>query len=129
MEDFVSFELAKKLEEKGFPQHWSDDDYITENEEYECHFEVGTHYNRCFIPEHLPTIAAPTISQVLKWLRKNHNLHISIKPYSCEDGLMWMYEIRRFSPVIVCVVANKTGFQEPEQAALAGIEYVIDNLI
>ena len=127
--EFVGFELAKKLEEKGFPQHWSDDDYITENEEYECHFEVGTHYNRCFIPEHLPTIAAPTISQVLKWLRENYKLHISTKPYPCEDGLMWMFEIRKFSSVLVCVVANKTGFQEPEIATLAGIDYVLDNLI
>jgi hypothetical protein len=127
--EFVGFELAKKLEEKGFPQHWSDDDYVTENEEYECHFEVGTHYNRCFIPEHLPTIAAPTISQVLKWLRENHKLHISTKPYPCEDGLMWLYEIRNFSSVLVCVVANKTGFQEPELASLSGIDYVLDNLI
>lgn len=127
--EFVGFELAKKLEEKGFPQHWSDDDYITENEGYECHFEVGTHYNRCLIPEHLPTIAAPTISQVLKWLRENHKLHISTKPYPCEDGLMWLYEVRKFSSVLVCVVANKTGFQEPEIATLAGVEYVLDNLI
>lgn len=127
--EFVGFELAKKLEEKGFPQHWSDDDYITENKEYECHFEVGTHYNRCFIPEHLPTIAAPTISQVLKWLRENHKLHISTKPYHSEDGLMWLYEIRKFSSVLVCVIANKTGFQEPEIATLAGIDYVLDNLI
>lgn len=74
-------------------------------------------------------VDAPTISQVLKWLRENHNLHISTKPYPCEDGLMWMYEVRKFSSVLVCVVANKTGFQEPEQAALAGIDYVLDNLI
>lgn len=127
--EFVGFELAKKLEEKGFPQHWSDDDYITENEECECHFEVGTHYNRWFIPEHLPTIAAPTISQVLKWLRENYKLHISTKPYPCEDGLMWMYEVRKFSSVLVCVVANKTGFQEPELATFAGIDDVLDNLI
>lgn len=25
--DFVTFEIAKKLKEKGFPQHWSDQHY------------------------------------------------------------------------------------------------------
>ena len=77
----------------------------------------------------MPTIAAPTISQVLKWLRENYKLHISTKPYPCEDGLMWMYEVRKFSSVLVCVVANKTGFQEPELATFAGIDDVLDNLI
>ena len=32
MEDFVTFEIAKKLKEKKFPQHWSNDDYIVEND-------------------------------------------------------------------------------------------------
>lgn len=40
MGDFGTFDLAKKLKEKGFPQHWSDNDYIVENE-YEDNFEIG----------------------------------------------------------------------------------------
>ena len=128
MEDFVNFELAKKLKEKGYPQHWSDNDYIVENE-YEDNFEIGAYYDRCLIPEHIVTIAAPTISQVLKWLRDKFFLHISQKPYACKDGLMWMYEIRKFNKRIVFVIANKTGFIKEEEALLAGIEYVLDNLI
>ena len=60
-----------------------------------------------------------------KWLRNTHNLHISTKPYPCEDGLMWMYEIRRFTPYLVCVIKNKTGFREAEEALSEGIKEAV----
>lgn len=111
MEDFVSFEIAKKLKEKGFDWETSD---VYERNTIACRYE---------------DYPKPTISQVLNWLREEFSLHISQKPYACKDGLLWMYEIRKFNKRIVFVIANKTGFVEEEQAALAGIEYVIDNLI
>jgi hypothetical protein len=122
-EDFVPYELAEKLKEKGF--------------DYPCitHYDINKKLKvvvREPIFWHSDVLSytdAPTISQVLKWLGEKLQIHISTKPYPCEDGLMWLYEVRKFSSVLVCVVANKTGFQEPEQAALVGIEYVLDNLI
>ena len=60
-----------------------------------------------------------------KWLRNTHNLHISTKPYPNEGGLMWMFEIRRFTPYLVCVIKNKTGFKEAEEALLEGIKEAI----
>ena len=128
--EFVGFELAKKLKEKGFPQHWSDDDYITENEECECHFEVGVHYNRCFIPEHLPTIAAPTISQVLKWLREEKKLHIEIYMYhNCYLWEIYNTEIYDVDFTQKSEKYSEIEYTSYEDAALAGIEYVLDNLI
>lgn len=128
MEDFVTFEIAKKLKEKGFPQHITEDAYIIDNDE-EDKYQIGDRLPIPLIPDYMNDIAAPTISQVLKWFRKKYSIHISTKPYSCEDGLMWLYEIRKFSKYIIAVVANKTGFTEEEQAALAGIEYVLENII
>ncbi len=127
MEDFITYELAVKLKEKGFRKpcilYYNSD-------------KVRTWFNepdiaKNFIPTTLGNddVLAPTISQVLKWLRDKFFLHISQKPYSCEDGLMWMYEIRKFNKYIIFVIANKTGFVKEEQATLAGIEYVLDNLI
>ena len=122
MEDFVSFELAKKLKEKGF--NWTCSHYYrTKSKDLFMIFHREDWSN---IEER---INAPTRSQVLKWLRDKFFLHISQKPYPCEDGLMWMYEIRKFDKHIVFVIANKTGFVEEEEASLAGIEYVIKNLI
>ena len=60
-----------------------------------------------------------------KWLRNTHNLHISTKPYPCEDGLMWMYEIRRFTQYLVCVIKNKTGFKNEEDALSEGAREAI----
>lgn len=128
MEDFVTFEIAKKLKEKGFPQHITEDAYIIDNDE-EDKYQIGDRLPIPLIPDYMNDIAAPTISQVLKWFRKKYSIHISTKPYSCEDGLMWLYEIRKFNKNIVFVMANKTGFVEEEQASIAGIEYVLDNLI
>ena len=133
MEDFVTFDLAKKLKEKGFPQHWSDNDYIVENE-YEDNFEIGCYYNRCFIPEHIVTIAAPTIYQVLKWLREEKRIHICIDIY--DDG--WFFDIASFHKEDTGVYEIKLPYMSSnvtpvyhsfEQAALAGIEYAIDNLM
>lgn len=124
MEDFVSFKIAKKLKKKKFPQHWSNDDYIVEND-YEDAFEVGCHYDRCFIPEHLPTIAAPTISQVLKWLRKEKKIHL----YIDIDDKGWFFEIKYLKTFKV-LNPNLIGrYDTYEEAALAGIEYILDNLI
>ena len=60
-----------------------------------------------------------------KWLRNTHNLHISTKPYPNEGGLMWMFEIRRFTPYLVCVIKNKTGFREAEEALLEGVREAV----
>lgn len=133
-EDIIPFEIAKKLKEKGFREECF--------ARYDCndtaYFEINS-YNQdtenvfyCYNnDEDLSQfyIDAPSISQVLKWLRDEFFFHISQKPYPCEDGLMWMYEIRKFNKYIVFVIANKTGFVEEEEASLVGIKYVLDNLI
>lgn len=121
IEDFAPFELAVKLKEKGFD--CSCIGHYVNNQLYIAHYLNAFHSDKD------ESLDAPTISQVLKWLRDKFFLHISQKPYPCEDGLMWMYEIRKFNKNIVFVIANKTGFVEEEQAAIAGIEYVLDNLI
>lgn len=74
-------------------------------------------------------IDAPTISQVLKWLRKEKKIFICID--LLESG--YCYDIQK--NVVINntefdfdVVMLMTGCYETyELAALAGIEYVIDN--
>jgi hypothetical protein len=139
MEDFVPFELAVKLKEKGFKEkciayYWEkiNEDtpsFVVEDnmpEDGICILDLISEHNKA---EWSPFIDAPIISQVLKHLRNKYLIHIFTKPYPCEDGIMWMYEIREFSKYISVVVANKTGFIKEEQAAIAGIEYVLDKLI
>ena len=120
-EDFVPFELAVKLKEKGF--NYPCIGHYFNNQLYIAHYQNAFHSDKN------ETFDAPAISQVLKWLRERYFIHISTKPYPCEDGIMWAYEIRKFSEYISAVVAKKAGFIKEEQAAVAGIECVLDNLI
>ena len=66
MEDFVTFEIAKKLKEKGFPQIT----FGNYNMQSACYIEDGRFYENGCITEVSRAYTAPTISQVLKWLRK-----------------------------------------------------------
>lgn len=125
MSDFVNFKLAQKLKEKGFS--------LEKTEIYSKFDSDGLFHPQLYF-NYIETmdcdeIIAPTISQVLKWLRDKFFLHISQKPYPCEDGLMWMYEIRKINKYIVFVVVNKTGFVTEEEASVASIKYSLDNLI
>ena len=136
--EFVNFKISKKLKEKGFTCNYPFAMYnelgdfhplYTSCEEtlVNCMFGNRGYYDYDDFDE--ADCIAPTISQVLKWLREQHSIHISTKPYPCEDGAMWLYEIRKFNKYISIVAANKTGFIREEESALAGIEYVLDNLI
>jgi hypothetical protein len=117
MEDLVTYQMSKKLKEKGFP--------ITGK-------EIIYEGNGVFIP-------TPTFYQVLKWMREEKKLHVepcvisreevefapkytywSFGIMSIEGGYFIYQEYHKF---------NDDKFDSYEDAALAGIEYVLDNLI
>ena len=127
--DFVTFEIAKKLKEKGF--------------DYKC---IAYYYGGradVSIASLLPKdhnrsdslyrkTSAPTIAQVLKWLREEKLILIGLFPiqeYGGDEMVEWCANIYKTD--------NKSGlswkktlyYQSYEAAALAGIEYVLDNLI
>lgn len=125
--DFVSFELAKKLKEKGFPQHWSDQHYVLENEYEDDFFEVGAKYPVEVIYDYIPTIAAPTIAQVLKWLREKKNIEV-VASFSYGNKV-WGYQVGDMTLFEDSILSYDYSFPTYEEAALAGIEYVLNNLI
>lgn len=123
MSEFVNFNIGKKLKEKGFPQHMCDDGYITEEDEK---YDIGDKEMIWLIPDYLPYIAAPIVSQVMKWLRDEKGIHITI--CVCGDG--WFYEVINISSGKSLVEDYEDDMiQSYEEAAIAGIEYVLDNLI
>ncbi len=124
--DFLDFNLAEKLKEKGFPQHWSDQHYILENEYEDDFFEVGAKYPVEVIYDYIPTIAAPTISQVLKWLREEKKIYLELVIVVDTDYMCDIYKID--ARPIECL-GSTAYFKTYEQAAIAGIEYTLDNLI
>lgn len=130
MEDFVTFEIAKKLKEKGFTQGFnisgckfvfSDENTIKRIS------DIGAYESEYFGIN----IPCPAISQVLKWLREEKNIHVvvDIEPrgyifivnYNITTNFNDKYEFDYY---------NSWGcYCDYKQAALAGIEYVLANLI
>lgn len=125
MKDIVPFELAKKLKEKGYPQRtFGDYDMIGST-----YFEDGRYYKDGCICNKNDAYTAPQIHQVLKWLREEKKLHIELWTVG-KKPIKWCHTITTLSHV-----GEKQGWSSGkrgdsyEAAALAGIEYVLDNLI
>ena len=136
-EDFVPFELAKKLKEKGFNEPCFA--YYTNNEplyfNYSC--KAGECYSSCLLSHNsMPKDSvsgkfadSPTISQVLKWLREKKGILIAIdvfKDYTSEL-VGWGYNIVLIDKYEVC--HHCCNFDNYEQSAIAGIEYALDNIL
>lgn len=126
MEDFVTFEIAKKLKEKGFPQRtFSKYDMIGP-----CYIEDGRFYEKGCITEVERAYTALTISQVLKWLREEKKLFIEI--YMYYNTYMWeVYNTEIYNSDLTQKSEGYSArkYASYELAALAGIEYVLDSLI
>jgi hypothetical protein len=141
--DFVDFNLAKRLKEKGFnvpciyaycekggwnmyTQKHEPITYIlrTNGNPFGTYY-TGKNWNKEYTTnKNKIQCSAPTISQILKWLREEKKLHIVI-PASFDEGYWW--EVRDFNREIS--EYSDIEYTSYEEATLAGIEYVLDNLI
>lgn len=128
-EDFVSIDLAKKLKEKGFKEeclcHYISNDIVYNIESPIANNQMWFCHNKYDNIWHRDNIDAPTISQVLKWLREEKRIAINIEfvPHVWQYHIFDMSFEDRFKP------CGKTFYEKYEEAAVAGIEYVLDNLI
>lgn len=123
MEDFVNFEIAKKLKEKGFDEAC----YNYYEPLKHCLSELKTQFTNKE-GEYYGIITAPTISQVLKWLREKKGWIIVVRLYST-NGWYWFIQDKNGELKSSHLASCDDCFATYEQAAIAGIEYAIDNLI
>lgn len=127
MEDFVTFEIAKKLKDLGFniPFFFF---YRTDDDDKFIHHAMVNNpliYGESIDDE---VVIAPTVSQVLKWLRDEKKLHIMIAIWKVDlnnTTYKWGYDIVNLTTTHVegCDTQCANSFEE---AALAGIEHVLD---
>lgn len=124
-EDYVSFETAKLLKEKGF-----EDDFC--HTAYDCNGEFFWYGD--YSKDRKGIMDAPTLQMAMKWLREVHHLHISV-----EMGFDVDYHQFYFFVPSVCKFSCKGGeYQTPfgekefytyEKAGEAAIKYCLENLI
>ena len=125
-EEYVSFETAKLLKEKGF------------NEKVICYYDDGGSLNLnkfvefqcCNQGYGSGVFAAPTLQMVCKWLLEAHKLFVNVCPsvegyywtekwHSYVDNLEKRYPFGKFIGT----------FNTHEQACEAAIKYCLENLI
>ena len=138
-EDYISFETAKLLKERGFDERCvcyynteslnkyghpvfdsidmplSNSDLEQSDRDYVCY-------------------SAPTLQMTMKWLRKVHNLHCSVdydyvlgwycQITSLKETVEYDYEeMKRYHP------EKDNGFSSSEEAYEAAIKYCLEKLI
>ena len=140
-EDYVSYETAVLLKEKGFD---GECDYY-----YRCHDKAfikyfpnpGSKDNRFYCTKtwikkhanrnHVEYILAPTHQMTLKWLRELHRIetHIVLSELNVDNSRKYMFDIyssdinRDFDSI------QRYGFDSFEEAVEAVCLYVLKNLI
>ena len=142
-ESFVSFELAKRLKDNGFREmclryyDTEDDDrsflYWNAHETtIACSFYHSWN-TRCEGYRYI-RFDAPTIAQVLKWLREEKNKCLNVfghwQVVDSENekvGFRYRYDVANTSNEKL--MWNDEMFDSFEEAAIAGISFILDNLI
>lgn len=109
-EDYVSFDTAKLLKEKGFGQ-------LT----YACFAPDGEEYYGYRAVD--DDIMRPTLQMAMKWLREAHKLYIVVRPYVTEEGFFSLFDVKSVKEKgIVVNIRTKTGFTTYEEACESAIK-------
>jgi hypothetical protein len=118
-EDYVSFEVAKLLEEKGFNR------VVFKNSPHYAYNADGQFSGPSWDAEY----PAPTLQMAMKWLRKVHEIFI-------RPNISFLYPIRYYCEIFCYGDNLKTqqditteNFESPEEACEAAIRYCLENLI
>lgn len=128
-EDYVSFETAKLLKEKGFDEFCRAHYDITNGNLYYEKVEVEA--SGC---EMHNSVLAPTLQMAMKWLRENFNMNPV--PYATSIG--WYFEVFNLTQrdITGCALLYDVGipskeytFDTYEEACEAAIKYCLENLI
>ena len=117
-EDYVSFETAKLLEEKGFNR------VVFKNSPHYAYNADGQLSGPSWDAEY----PAPTLQMAMKWLREKYNLEIY--PYHNFYNPKWWFEIIEYpNPVAKYGLGEDEEFDTYEEACEAAIKYCLENLI
>ena len=134
-EDYVSFEIAKLLKEKGFDAYCTQVYNIESGKNLESDFYTCKYVYNSWLDKNEPRlIAAPTLQLAMKWLRREHGLHCSV---DYDYVLGWYCQITNLKETVEYDYEEMkhyhpekdNGFSSPEEAYEVAIKYCLENLI
>lgn len=118
-EDYVSFETAKLLKEKGFDEgcrlHYH---YVEAFNKYFPTDESISGFEQYYYP-------CPTLQMVMKWLRETYDTFISVEPGAI-FGMFDVYVYYDNYTKLRIIERNKDNYEEACEEA---IKYCLENLI
>lgn len=133
MEDFVPFEISKKLKEKGFREeclcHYIGKDLFYNIESPIANNQLWFSHNKFDNIWHRDNYDAPTISQGLKWLFDEKQLFVNIDCNICDKFGLFFTIYKKGEETWEACGFDDNYYNKPEETSLAAIEYVLDNLI
>ncbi len=132
-EDYVNFETANLLKEKGFDELC-----------YACYeyFESGVtlykgwtfEYKGYPVHNSLYRIKCPTLQMAMKWLREKHHYYIQVMldSWACGDHTGYYVVIQKTDSdfeLMLQDVREQVFYENPEEAYEDAIKYCLENLI
>lgn len=125
-EDYVSFEVAKLMKEKGFNENT--------DKQFNSDKIVGD-YNitdRSRYPERY--LDAPTLQMAMKWLREVHHYYVQVMldSWACGGHIGYYVVIQKTDSdfeMMLQDAVDEVFYQTYEEACEAAIKYCLENLI
>ena len=127
-EDYVSYETAKLLKEKGFDCKCScyysfDNGEDKKFNKYSLDWDWN---NDCLLRY---CYSAPTLQITMKWLREVHNIHICYSLGYADDSPWYTVYIHKIDGGDCQDIPLRFNYKTCEEACEAAIKYCLENLI
>jgi hypothetical protein len=126
-EDYVSFEVAKLLKEKGFDEECRGFFHTAFESPrlsmWSCKDHKNSDYEEC--------VSTPTHQMAMKWLRNEHNILLFLLPAQENGKLVYLVEVWTWNEEESIYESTYAPMpkKEPEQAVEAALKYTLKNLI
>ena len=130
-EDYVSFEIAKLLKEKGFDENCSRS-YVKDKLAVSQGFN-NSYYTTMYSDASYRPVSAPTIQMAMKWLREVHNIFIDISSRfskNADKDVCFSYSCKKLIDTYKSSYEIGDGeWLNYEEACKTAIKYCLENLI
>jgi len=128
-EDYVNFEIAKLLKEKGFDENCAALYHLRTGEIVQQ--GVGYVFNNS---QWENFVSAPTLQMVMKWLREVHHYYIQVMldSWACGGHMGYYVVLQRTDndfEMMLHDAVDEVFYQTYEEASEAAIKYCLENLI